>query len=541
MSLTQLPIDYTRWQQRYESLRQSIETVRENMVAWADAQPKSRKKDDCNPLFEYSRAKTYVSLTRALQGFSQKQFELLHDGFKKETLEPAGNLPVDFVLRRMSDQMAHDVMLLQMAWHQRIAAPVDSNCAQTLRLADKLCFRALERAVAHKVLPDESTTISYLQKAASARVVPYAPVAMIGIPYASVGNYEGTGASAGVFVDMLAIPHEVGHYVYRHGRYQGSAIPNRVINALTGNNAALAGWAEEVFADVYGTLIAGPVIALDFQDLMIDNNPVDLFYGDGVHPYAAIRPFIYIDTLRTMDALLRQHKRKNTYELRTAALLLEARWHTVLNERGYDYDKLTFLHKERKRIQRVIAMTLADLLDMAELDFDHLWSTGEPVEKVMQEKLSGVPTTLKKLMKALSEVSEGTRDEILKGGYIYDAFGEWLGSAEFTTPPELVMSDGEPKSVMDRCKKSSDISWAPTELIGLVRMWNYLIAQMQAAIQEGQPFAGEKIPPELWSQTAIKSGWIRVGPEHESDPKLGPEHESDPKLGPEHESDPKIG
>ena len=539
--LTQLPVDYERWEQRYKSLQLSNKIIRTQMVQWAKKQkPKPQANAACPPWVSYSRVKTFVSIMRSLAAFSDKQFQLLHGGFKDGKLEPAGNLPPDFVLRRFSDQDAHDVMLMQMAWHQRTSAEIDSECAQTLRLADKLAYAAVERAHAHDVLPDSSTAITYLQKAASARVVPYAPSAIIGIPYSSIAAYEDKSADTTVCVDLLAIPHEVGHYVYRHGRFEGSAISNRIINALVGSNAAMTGWAEEVFSDVYGTLIAGPVIALDFQDLMVDNNPVDLFHSDGEHPYAAVRPFIYIDTLLAMDKLLRDNDIDNPYSLRPAAFVLEARWRAILKERGYPYEKQANLQRERARVREVIRVAMADIVDLKKLDFSHLWSKGDSVKHELQKKLGGVPATFKKLMKELNGKSAEVRDQILKAEYVYTTFANWLKTTKLANPPDIVMADGQPKAIMSLCPNKTDIKWQPNDLIGLVKMWDFLTDQMLTAIEKDPRFKDETIPPNLWSQIAIQSGWIRTGPETSSDPKLGPETSSDPKLGPETSSDPKL-
>jgi hypothetical protein len=50
---------------------------------------------------------------------------------------------------------------------------------------------------------------------------------------------------------------------------------------------------EEIFADVYGALIGGPVMALGFEDLL-SAMPRDYFtYDDGEHPVAALRLGIY--------------------------------------------------------------------------------------------------------------------------------------------------------------------------------------------------------------------------------------------------------
>ena len=57
-------------------------------------------------------------------------------------------------------------------------------------------------------------------------------------------------------------------------------------------------WQEEIFADIYGCLVAGPAIAKSFQDLLFDN--YTLTESDGVHPIPLIRPYIYAKVLETI-------------------------------------------------------------------------------------------------------------------------------------------------------------------------------------------------------------------------------------------------
>ena len=80
---------------------------------------------------------------------------------------------------------------------------------QRLPLADRLfcCDSRADTAVdgPHVVRIERlSVALTYLQKSYETRVIPYAEVCLIGIPFTSVRLTE----------DLLAIPHEVGHYVF---------------------------------------------------------------------------------------------------------------------------------------------------------------------------------------------------------------------------------------------------------------------------------------------------------------------------------------
>ncbi|HFC11338.1 MAG TPA: hypothetical protein ENJ56_00740 [Anaerolineae bacterium] len=62
--------------------------------------------------------------------------------------------------------------------------------------------------------------------------------------------------------------------------------------------AYVARWQEEIFADVYACLVAGPVAARKMQDLLFDN--YTLVEDNGIHPVPAVRPFIYTKVLKEL-------------------------------------------------------------------------------------------------------------------------------------------------------------------------------------------------------------------------------------------------
>jgi hypothetical protein len=190
-----------------------------------------------------------------------------------------------------------------------------------LKRADKLAWSALKPAVddPNLNLHKDTTVMTYFQKGAFIRVIPYAPVALLAIPFTATE----------VPRDFLALPHEVGHYVYRNARIdEDQAIPqvlgkNRIdedqtIPQVLGKKLIELAepsprwarrWKEEIFADVYGCLIGGPVTGLSFQDLSLQSSrtpvvltPGEYPYGkftedDGVHPASVARPYVYTRVL----------------------------------------------------------------------------------------------------------------------------------------------------------------------------------------------------------------------------------------------------
>jgi hypothetical protein len=114
-----------------------------------------------------------------------------------------------------------------------------------------------------------------------------------------------------------ALAHEVGHHVYWNGVYleEFEGVRQRLYGAveaaLSASTAAqdsepsvrarLWGgqWVEEVFADVCGTLFAGPLYVISAQDRAAGqiNRIADLAEGDHEHPCIYLRPLIALRVL----------------------------------------------------------------------------------------------------------------------------------------------------------------------------------------------------------------------------------------------------
>ena len=315
------------------------------------------------------------TLAQCLSIFAEKQFEFFWDGFgnhEKYRLNLSREFPPNYVFRVTLEQVGEDLEVIRRAADQRRSKKI----AEKLEEADKLVWSALKPVVGPgKLVEDESPSeasaspasyekkllpatnvISYFQKSASIRVIPYAPVALIGAPFTAMSLPR----------DYLAIPHEAGHYVYRHGKVRVDEHGNVVdrvdkgelkpipqvlgrklleqaerdrameMKALGPNlwNQAypewdeenpelepfgpspryVRRWKEEIFADVYGCLVGGPVTALSFRDLMLQYSrssviqaPGEYLYGqftedDGVHPVPVLRPYVYTITLRAIES-----------------------------------------------------------------------------------------------------------------------------------------------------------------------------------------------------------------------------------------------
>ncbi len=243
---------------------------------------------------------TFSQLLSHLQAFGQGQFDYFYTKLTLGESAPTG-FSQEYALSQTLDQIGRDMTLIAQAIHQReIESPREVR--NTLELADE--FAAAMLKPAQRYLGGvNAKVITYLNKSDLTRVLPYASVALIGVPFSTVNLDDG---QARVTRDYLAIPHEVGHYVYWHGAVQSNDAYNgvRFCWALphqykTGGVVEWAQpWAEEVFADTYGARTAGPMITVDFQDLLVARDSLQDFIGNnGTHPTSFIRPEGYCHTL----------------------------------------------------------------------------------------------------------------------------------------------------------------------------------------------------------------------------------------------------
>lgn len=273
--------DVERWERRWEAVKAEID----HMLATMKQQDKS------------ARQSTLQSVLTALRVFGEDQLNFFLQGFgpqAKVFLEPSTLYPPDYALRATLDQMVHDMSVIVRSWEQRQPGLASDMMRKTLNKADLLANGALAPAIQHGLL-EPATVVTYFQKDTNVRIIPYAPVSFVGLPI----------TCQTVPLDLLAIPHEVGHYVYRYGRvrsgeHQGSRFDAALTQRYGGQSPWRQAWMEEIFADVYGSLIGGPVMALGFEDLLSDTPRDEFTYDDGEHPIAALRLNIYQTVFEVM-------------------------------------------------------------------------------------------------------------------------------------------------------------------------------------------------------------------------------------------------
>ncbi len=305
---------------------------------------------------------TLNSMLACLKAFGADQVRFFYDGFNDGRLFPSMDHPAENVLSATLAQVSYDLSAIRQAADQRRSPDLKA----TLNKADQLAQNALNLAV-EKGLLEPGSVVTYFDKSPYIRVIPYAPVALVGIPYTAIETPR----------DLLAIPHEVGHYIYRHT----SGLAANLLTQIPFDPPWFYRWLEEIFADVYGCLVAGPVIAVDFQDLLLDNAVADFTIDDGDHPVDAIRPFIYIHALEKLG-------------FNNAAAALDVRWATYQVQRHYPESFVPYgtddeidLDYAREKIEEVVGVMLDYLTNEYNLKSESFWSKDLPAGENEVESL----------------------------------------------------------------------------------------------------------------------------------------------------------
>lgn len=172
-----------------------------------------------------------------------------------------------------------------------------------------------------------------------------------------------------------ALAHELGHFIYWHSatlsqyRQIHTRLRNRVLEALEIRTRDYVDfrkqskifdiwmrWIEEAFADICGTLLAGPEYALSGQAMIAERcfTVDDLIEDDEEHPLPYLRPLLATETLRWVAEQLTDPDAKQNLEERIEDL--ETRWQTCL---GQNRDKA------RKQIHQISNLPVGNVEDTA--------------------------------------------------------------------------------------------------------------------------------------------------------------------------------
>ncbi len=350
-----------------------------------------------------ARQQTARQTLQCLKLFAEWQFSFFHNGFNEQTDAASDDLgqsifefdplyPTEYALNVTSEQVNHDFeVLMRIIAHRQIAG-LTEGMQDRIQLADQLAYQALQVAFASATaaLIEPTTVLTYFQKSTSIRVIPYAPVALIGLPL--LGNVDNK-ALAIASRDLLALPHEVGHHIYwrRLAIDPKNTVRDNLRIGLQQSDlnlpAWIQNWEEEIFADVYSCLIAGPVSALTIQEIL-QGVPAHLALQDDHHyPVPLIRPLIHIAVLERLAELVQDAEQAD--QLKNAATVLQNRWHQWTVEKLTlptwfipigETEPVTTLEAQRQLkavVHFIMGNSLKSLLPGVRQNFkDALWSSG---------------------------------------------------------------------------------------------------------------------------------------------------------------------
>lgn len=270
---------------------------------------------------ELPEAITLAGVLRALDGFHKRLFGYFYTGFYDPETPPLARsalFPPDYVLETLLSHVGFDLSAILQIHDGRLLAGVDPELAKpaldALGRGDRLAAAALYPARTAGIVDGNVDALTYREKAARIRVIPYTPAALIRIPFTAQKAER----------DHLATPHEVGHYVYRHGSLNGlEPVYMQLQREFAGEPVWAQAWIEEMFADVWGAKVGGPAVALSFQDLQLAETGSAFISDDGAHPTPLLRPHIYHKVVESGGTPMAE-----------AASLLRVRWAAMLATRA---------------------------------------------------------------------------------------------------------------------------------------------------------------------------------------------------------------
>lgn len=267
---------------------------------------------------------------------------------------PAQTLPPTPLVRACMQRVSIDVEIIQGAINQRRWGMVSDGSYQispqgkALLVTDKLAWKAL--APYQHMLPVDGPVIpiTFFSRNTYIHHTPYSDhLLLIGIGYdhislgaSSVAETMRRGGYANnpellkfareilPAFELMAIPHEVGHYIYHHAKLDSSHTFADLSEQFAGH--PYHQWCEEIFADTYGCIVSGPLMALGLQALLAASDDHTICVNDGEHPTALLRPFFLSEILRVLHDLA-----PAKYPFLKEMHHLNKNWAAILQSHGY--------------------------------------------------------------------------------------------------------------------------------------------------------------------------------------------------------------
>ncbi|MEM7111109.1 MAG: hypothetical protein AAF614_01665 [Chloroflexota bacterium] len=268
--------------------------------------------------------------------------------FAIKKLHDARILPPVHRIRDCIRQTTVDIELVQRAVQQRrwLADSDDDNAsAKSLVVTDKLTSMAL--APFQRLIPGAATItpITYFNQRIHIRQLPYNDeFILVGLTYdlaSSIGfATRPDGQMSSSSLELMAIPHEVGHFLYRFARFDDNSSYEEFGESSSKTSFEAIGqqfvdnpfyrWCEEIFADLYGCVVGGPFAVLGFQALLATGDRERVLMDDEEHPTPILRAFILSEMLQILS-----EKKPERYRFSEIAMSLDANWTSILERWGF--------------------------------------------------------------------------------------------------------------------------------------------------------------------------------------------------------------
>ena len=316
---------------------------------WAEEKPGETQGsfDALDRDFQIAQLLNLYRLSQLLNSFSRytlyQLMECSLSNHRDDKDEPVAPL---HLFRRCFERIATDHKIIEHAtrqrqWHRELKGNYLSAQAVKLLILDKLAIKAVA-PFQHLLVDPQSVTndlvmITYLSERTHIHLMPYTKqFILIGVSYDRVppaasifDGKEFIGKNLYAF-ELMAIPHEVGHYVYHHGKLNGKTFSE--MSEKFEDNPYYR-WSEELFADVYGCIVAGPLAAISMQALLMSIDRDRAWKDDEEHPTPVLRVFIFAEILRILAKIKIKGK---PYQFPMVADKLDQDWAEILKLWGYD-------------------------------------------------------------------------------------------------------------------------------------------------------------------------------------------------------------
>jgi len=345
-------------------VQRQFQTILGDIQTWIDLYDEEIEKLSLQPAQELA---SLQALKRLLQDF--KQFsEGYHQFFQGVRVYATSSQSKVNVLNIALGKILKEWATIQRAVEQR-----KTKYGKYLKATDLVaaaCYGAFRGAEA------SSAIVTYFEKVNDIARCLYSPIPIIGIPLSGYDAPE----------DWLSIAHEVGHHIYwnyadPYGyREVQKNLEKAVTEKLVTKHADELGqdpdtfaqyaetirvclnWLEEIFADTYGTLVAGPAFALSIQRVLLGRVSQDnLLRDDGEHPIPYLRPFIHTQVLQEIAEEEKERNEQFATDLQNQATELEKGWEAHWQKAGFK-EKQEYLRSGQVSIE--ISQLREDLSDI---------------------------------------------------------------------------------------------------------------------------------------------------------------------------------